>query len=61
MAPATGGGFFLTSDAHWVSGSKLCLGLAKAAHGTIPSASSHKKTRCDSHNGLGDGGNLNMA
>ena len=43
MAPATGGGFFLTSVAHRVSGSKPCLGLAKAAHGTIPSALGHKK------------------
>ena len=60
-APNFGGGFSLTSVIHRVSGSKLCLWVATATQSTIPSASGHKKTRCDSHNGLGDGGNLNMA
>ena len=52
---------FLTSVIHKVGVSKLCLWVATAAQGTTPSASGHKKTRCDSHIGLGDGGNLNMA
>ena len=42
-APAFGGGFFLNSVIHKVSGPKPCLGLAKAAHSTIPSASVHTK------------------
>ena len=54
-------GFLFDSVIHKVSGSKPCLGLAKAAHGTIPSALGHKKTRCDLHNGQGDGGDSNMA
>ena len=60
-APAFGGGFFLTSVIHRVSGSKLCLWVAIAAQSTIPSASGHKKTRCDEHIGPGDGGNPYMA
>ena len=42
-------------------GYKPCLWVATAAQSTIPSASGHKKTRCDSHNGQGDGGITDMA
>ena len=51
----------MTAVIQRASGSKHCSLVATAAQSTIHSASEHKKTRCDSHNGPGDGGNLNMS